>query len=528
MEIPMKKLLLPVTAALLSLASTAFAAEFQPMGALGFGGAGVARTTNARAGYWNPAGLAFYERDFSMPIEVGVSLRVSKGLADNVDKVSKFTEKDSLGNSAFDNLKNLGVGPNPTALGDVVSLLSVLKDIETQKGTLSLTGTTVIAMQFKHFAFGAFGSLEGFAKPDIDTTNVLPSVISGGGAVDKAGFAAAAAGAATSNAFFTDATVRANVLGALTNAYGGDLASATNILNNLDSRLSQTSGGGSSIPAITQSQAADTIINTLIPALNGSGSSIDNNRTAVVMKSLAYVEYPISFGYPISLGKYGKLGVGASIKPIMGRVYSSELLLVKNGNNVDSGNITDNLTKNFKESNSITFDLGAFYKYGEWLNVGLVAKNLTSPKFDSPELKDQNGTLVTTDAKGKPISAAERVTLKPQVRAGISLDPLSWLTIAADLDITNNETVLSGLDYRSRNLGGGIELHPLTWLKLRLGMYKNLSNDEVGPVATTGLTFGTKWLNMDLDGAYGLESAKYKEHNYPKEAKLQAALNIQF
>jgi hypothetical protein len=526
----MRKIFLPATAALLSLAATAFGAEFQPLGALGIGGAGVARTTNAMAGYWNPAGLAFNERDFSMPIEVSVGLRVSKGLADNVDKVSKFTDKDPItGTSAFDNLKTIGVGTNLTALGDVVSLLSVLKDIETQKGTVSLQANTVIAMQIKHFAFGAYGSMEGYARPDIDTTNVLPGATSGNATpIDKAGFAAAAAGSQPSSAFFTDLTVRNNLSSAFT-AAGFTQVEADNILNNLDARLAATSGGGT-IPAISQSQAADTIINTLIPALNANGStaSIDNNRTAVILKSLAYVEYPISFGYPISLGRFGKLGVGASVKPIMGRVYSTQLLLIKNGNNVDSSNITDNLTKNYKESTAVTFDLGAFYKYGDWLNVGVVGKNLTSPKFDAPPLKDQNGLLVTTDAKGNPISPADQVTLKPQVRAGISLDPLSWLTIAADLDITNNETVLSSLDYKSRNLGGGIELHPFTWLKLRAGMYKNLSNNDVGPVATGGITFGTKWVNMDLDGAYGLETAKFKDSNYPKEARVQAALNVQF
>jgi hypothetical protein len=528
----MKKVLLPVAAALLSLAGTAFAAEFQPMGALGIGGAGVARTTNAMAGYWNPAGLAFNEKAFSIPLEVSVGLRVSKGLADNVDKISKFTEKGPNGEpSTFDNLKTIGTGPNPTALGDVVSLLSILKDIETQKGTVSMNGNAVVAVQIKHFSFGAFGNMEGFAKPDIDTVNVLPSTTSGSATpVNTTDIATAAAGSAPSSEFFTDPTVRSTISTALLDA-GFTALQATDVLNNIDARLAATSGGGTgiNIPAVSQAQAADAILNTLIPALTATGTaSIDNNRTAVVTKSLAYIEFPISYGHPINLGRFGKLGIGASIKPIMGRVYSSELTLIKNGSTVDSDNITDNLTKNFKESTAVTFDLGAFYKYSDWLNVGLVAKNLTSPKFDSPELKDQHGNLVTTDAKGNPINAAEKVTLKPQVRAGVSLEPLSWLTVAADLDLTENETVLSGLGYKSRTLGGGLELHPLTWFKVRGGMYKNLSNNDIGPVATAGLTFGTKWVNLDLDGAYGLETARYKEKSYPKEARVQLALNIQF
>jgi hypothetical protein len=47
-------------------------------------------------------------------------------------------------------------------------------------------------------------------------------------------------------------------------------------------------------------------------------------------------------------------------------------------------------------------------------------------------------------------------------------------------------------------------------------------------VATAGLTFGIKWVNLDVDGAYGLEKGRYKEHDFPKEARVQANLNIQF
>ena len=97
-----------------------------------------------------------------------------------------------------------------------------------------------------------------------------------------------------------------------------------------------------------------------------------------------------------------------------------------------------------------------------------------------------------------------------------------------DLDLTENETVLSGLDYKSRHLGGGLELHALSWLKLRAGVYKNIADNEIGPVATAGLTFGTPWVLLEVDGAYGLEKARYKDKDYPKEARVNAQLTVQF
>lgn len=525
----MKKIVLPVTAALLSWSAIAWGAEFQPIGALGMGGAGVARMTDANAAYWNPAGLAFSEKTFTMKVEGSAGYRLSDGLAQNIDSLSKFTQKGPDGNSTFDDLKTIGSSSNPAVLGDVVSLLSVLQDIQDRKGRATLEANAAVTMQVKHVAFGAFASTESYGNPDIDLQNILPSSTSGSATpADIASFAGAAAGAPPSNSFFTDPTVRNNITTALVGA-GFTNAQATDIVNSVDARLSAGSTGGN-IPTVTQQQAANVLINTIAPAFKNGGttSSINNNRSAMVMKSILYTEFPLAYGHPIDLGRFGKLGIGGSLKVINGRVYRTQLDLVENGSSVNSGNLADNLLKNYKETNNVTFDLGAFYKYGDWLNLGVVGKNLTSPSFAAPELKDQHGNVVTRDAAGNPIRN-DKVTIKPQVRAGIALNPLSWLTMAADIDITNNEpAVFSGDGYRSRNLGGGIELHPVSWFKVRGGMYKNLSNDEVGPVATAGITFGTTWVNLDVDGAYGLKSAKYKGDNLPTEARVESSLNLEF
>jgi hypothetical protein len=112
------------------------------------------------------------------------------------------------------------------------------------------------------------------------------------------------------------------------------------------------------------------------------------------------------------------------------------------------------------------------------------------------------------------------------IRAGVSIDPLSWLTIAADWDLTKNETVL--IDQKSQVLGGGIELHPLTWFKVRCGAYENLADTESGIVPTAGLTVGTKWVNLDIDGAMALKKEKFKDTDYPKEARVQLNFNVLF
>jgi hypothetical protein len=96
------------------------------------------------------------------------------------------------------------------------------------------------------------------------------------------------------------------------------------------------------------------------------------------------------------------------------------------------------------------------------------------------------------------------------------------------MDLTRNETVLSGLDYTNQTLGGGLELSPFTWFKLRCGMYKNMANADIGPVATGGLTLGIPWVLLEVDGAYGLKDAQYKDKSYPRESRIQAQLAVQF
>ena len=156
------KRLLAVAALISGFAGTSLAAEFQTIGTMGMGGAGVARDMGAYASYWNPAGLAFATKTFSTTVGVGAGLRVSEGLADNVDRLSKFTEGNP---SALDSLKNLDTGStNAQKMGEIVNLLTVLKDVSVQKGTLSLNMDAGAGFQMKQFGLGLFVLSEGFGR----------------------------------------------------------------------------------------------------------------------------------------------------------------------------------------------------------------------------------------------------------------------------------------------------------------------------------------------------------------------------
>lgn len=509
-----------VTGLALALSTAAHAAEFQPIGSLGMGGAGVARNMGPYAAYWNPAGLAFADKGFSMTAGAGAGLRVSDGLAENVDRLSKFTDGNP---SALDNLENLDTTmANAQAIGDVVNLMTVIKDMETDQGTLALNIDAAVGFQVRQFGFGLFVLTEGYGQPLTDLTNVLPS---GPGGAMTAADLVTLAGTPAASTFFTASQV-ADMRTALAGSGIIDATQQTNIINALGNSLA--SPANPELPSLTAAQAVDTVVNVLGPAL-GTDNVLDDNQTAVMVKNVAFAELPVAYGHAFQLGDSDRLGIGGAVKVVQGRVYQTRVRLTENGESVTSDDIVDALNDNYEESTNVTLDLGMQWKHADWLTVGVVGKNLTSPKFKSPELKDQHGNLV--DRSGNPVVTPfqdKDVTLKPQARLGIAVDPLSWLTLAADIDLTENETVISGLDYKSRHLGGGFELHPLSWFKFRGGIYKNIADEEIGPVVTAGLTLGTPWVLLELDGAYGLDTAKYKEDTHPKEARAQAGLTIQF
>ena len=95
-----------------------------------------------------------------------------------------------------------------------------------------------------------------------------------------------------------------------------------------------------------------------------------------------------------------------------------------------------------------------------------------------------------------------------QTRVGASVGiPGIRLRIAADLDLSKNETLAAG--QLSRNLGGGVEL-PLGKLDLRGGLSVNLEAPDRPKVYSFGLGFGSPKARLDAaamyrshDGAYG-------------------------
>ncbi len=510
----MKKMMTAVALLGLSLPVMAQALEFQTPGALGMGRAGVARTTDAYATFINPAGLAFYDKPFSMRLGAGVGVAISSSLAENLDKVGK------LDLSTTD--MNYGAGASNQQVIDATAKAAqyagVLKDFDDKKGDLAVNVDLALGFQYRNFGLGIFGMSE---------------VGAGIGAVDLVNIRAGNTGTATTvtqlstdmgattlnsngNATYFSQADYDNLLVKLAPTATSTLAQiqqAKNLLTTLETQLKSSGGNTTGMTAAQIAQGLQIIAPTLSSTAS-TNTSIDNNETKVLLRGIAIVEVPLAYGHKFDLGRFGKLGIGGAAKVMQATVYSSDVKVMQLK---DSKDATTKVKDNHSESTQFGIDLGALWRYEDFkaigpINVGLALKNLNSPKFDGP--KDPV-TFAPTD----------KVTVEPQGRLGLALEPLSWLSLAADFDVTKNKTVIKGRD--SQNIGAGLEAH-VSWAALRLGAFKNMAETDGKPVLTGGLSLGPQWLRLDIDAAVATATGTYDNKSYPREAKVEFGLSTMF
>ncbi len=528
-----------VAAALLgmSLPVMAHAIEFQTPGALGMGRAGVARTTDAYATFINPAGLAFYERAFSMKLGAGVGLNIASSLAENADKIGKLDLKDTKMNYTT-------AADAAAATTKAVQFAGIVDDLAQKKGDLAVNVDLAVGFQIQNYGLGIFGVTElGAGVGYVDTVNLRmgsTSIASTDPAATNVNTLAInvvnptytnvsqitvsdAARPALANQVFTTAQYN-QIVTAFQNA-GGFVGAVPNVstqtaqalASKLEFQLASTGAAGNTTN-LTPEQLVSALTLTA-NTINPANDTIDNNKSTVLLSGLALAEVPLAYGHKFDLGSFGKLGIGAAAKVMQGSVYYNVVKVSELKNSKDT---TTKAKDQHEESTQLGIDLGALWRMEDVafvgpVNVGLALKNLNSPKFEGP--KD-------------PVTGAatDKVKVEPQARVGIALDPLSWLTIAADMDLTKNKTILPGHD--SQLIGGGLEAHfdhwYALWLALRAGAYKNIGVTGSKPIITAGLSLGPKWLCFDINGAFATEKARYDNKSYPNEAKVEFGLSTSF
>ena len=453
----------------LSIAPLA-AEEFVIVGprAMGMGGAGVAVTRGSLSNYWNPAGLSpprapADDSFFDMAIPVGISgfasESVLRGLSDIVDIV-EGTDFNQIENQ----LEN-GLPLNDLQVQRILQLADLIPELEGTGQGLVSSAHLGLQLRFGRFGFGGLGLFHGGARTIIDRSFLALGNSGLGAAIPVVGNnPATAAGQA-----LADQLVDAGLVNA---AQAAEIAF-------------QAEQAGIDIA----DPAFQSIVNDVLEATNSNAggdlqSLVTNNQSGVSLRGILLAE--VGAGYAQPLGEifesfpFNALSVGVHVKAMHGTTYDRPFN-IRQLEGFDD--IFDELTSNSnrEESVRVGVDVGILFQPVEFLSIGVVGRNLNSPEFS--------------------LGTGGDYRVDPQARAGIGLiDILPGLTLAADLDLTKNDSpALRG--FESQNLAFGIEYDIADWdfLALRFGLSQNLAQSDAGLVLHGGI--GLNFWGVSIEGA---------------------------
>jgi len=474
--------------------------------ALGMGGAHVAVSNDSAASYWNPAAYGFFKnkkkeedyygkRKWSSVLDVGVGVQIHEDLGESLSRILEYN---------FDDLDTGQI--SASNVDDYIQLINELKTFDENKDrAITITANAGLGTQVGHFGIGGYAFSEISAKGDLDMVNIAPISSGTAGAdiiteLSNTGNFNDGAPVPTGDHYFDTAT-KSELISAIAGMDNWDSASATDFVQAMDYGLSQAQQNGAVIPSdIT------TAIEDVAQLANDAqtGGSFADNESILLFKGIAIGEVPFTYGRAIT----EDFAIGGNIKFMKARVYNTAVKVF----DTEFEDALDEARDDYKESETFGIDLGLLYHIKDNLRVGIVGRNLNSPKFDMKRVLPWDNNYIKE---------------KPQVRAGVAYRPLDFITLALDFDLTKNESTISD-NYKSQNIGGGAEFNVFKVLQLRAGLYKNMAKSDIEIVYTAGLGINLWLFNLDVGASMSGETSEIDGKDIPKETRVELALSFLF
>jgi len=435
----MKKTISIITALTLSSLS---AGEFYSLGhqSTSMGGVGVASAKGSMAGYFNPALLTQSKTKVEVALGVGAAVR-ENNIGEKLDSLEKLELTDTL-----DHIAN-GIS---TAVPINATTLQGSNRTEDKKNIKEATDI-----------LKTIGSKNGIS--------IMPSA-------------------------YLSTQVNEYALG----IYGTGDVSATAVVDTNRLDLSVKGDDGKYYNYNPNNDQYSEITQEAYEARSLEAAIGKNGTTHVNIKGLVLLEVPVSYAKAFDLDQ-GELSVGGSVKFMKGSTFVKTIDI-----DSGSGNEDDDLNDNKKDSSNVGLDIGLLFKPSniDKLSIGLVAKNINSPEFDTID-----GDTLKADM---------------QLRTGLLYNVNEKVNLAMDLDLTSNETFIPG--YESQQLGAGINYMPASWVSLRAGLMQNLANSDEGIIYSAGFGIGVEALSLDVAAQMASKSGTYDGEDVPKFAKVNVAL----
>lgn len=503
---------------LFALTAQVDAAQWQILGTrpLGMGGAFVAVTEGPISQYWNPGGLVKHDADnySGMQIPVGVNIEATGNIAKNASEIADMADQFKTLKDAQDN----GTTVSAKDISYFVKTLALLDDLakDDNKGLLVDANAGVnfkfskVALSINNFTTVGF-------TPTIDTVHVgLDS--SGGGTGINMGSAPATVNGGGDYDGVRDSIKNAiDIIGfssieqVLCGPGGCSGYDATTLANYL---VNEAISNGMSV---AQVQEAANMMNEYADSAKpvvdaiASGNSYKDNTSSLTADAVSMVE--IAAGYAWNIPAVPGLSVGGNLKMINGYTTVYEYKFMEDGSMSDY-----DWDKDVESSWAPAADIGILWKANKTFaslpfnpKAGLVVRNINSPKF-------------------KRLNGLEDYKLDRQARFGVALNPFNFWTLAADIDLTENDTNIKG--FKSRQLAVGTEINLVNSLNLniplRVGILQNIAESSSKYAYTAGIGLHLVHLQVDLSGMISSDSTEIDKKTYPTHAGASLGLSLLF
>ena len=226
-----------------------------------------------------------------------------------------------------------------------------------------------------------------------------------------------------------------------------------------------------------------------VSASNTPGTVV-NNQTKLTLRGINVSELGVGYGreLPFAPGLFA----GGNLKMLVGRAGYNEFAVVSN--DIGDGGGLSRFEDSYRQSTQPGVDAGLLWDIDKswdkaaWRpRLGLVGRNLNSPRFKNPEVATRAGE-------------GARFPLHGQVRAGAAISPLRWWNFAADVDLTRNTTPVDGVLSQQLGLGTEINVFNREWINipLRAGLSRNIADDSKTAFSLGG---GLSLIHMTFDVA---------------------------
>ena len=236
-----------------------------------------------------------------------------------------------------------------------------------------------------------------------------------------------------------------------------------------------------------------------------------NNQSALSFAGLeareARLAYAMSFFEKVLL-------VGATARYVQGRTYFVRSGLFDEGSSDPAGLARKALKENGLDTGRFAFDVGGMVNILGKARVGLVSTAVNEPEFN-----------VKNDPADPTLAGAPATIRLPRtLRAGVAAEPVGALTIAADYDLRETDTLVPG--GRSRQFCVGAEVRfPL--FAVRVGTFRDSGAPDPHWAYSAGFGLGLNKLSLNAavvfssEGGLSLSSTNRRDVGAALDGRLR-------